>query len=129
MSEGVKRNPVRTSTNTAVQNTYMKAPKRTKPLRTYKQNDHPIMRAVFPEVSDMPTSVDVAELTKCQFYVKVGVVHHLRIKPIEPGSNTYGMYERPVPNYPRFSDMDTWTFEEDMTDEELREHRMLSRVS
>ena len=107
----------------------MKALKRTKPLRTYKQNDHPIMRAVFPEVSDMPTSVDVAELTKCQFYVKDGVVHHLRIKPIKPGSNTYGMYERPVPNYPKFADMNTWTFEEDMTDEELREHRMLSRVS
>ena len=107
----------------------MKDPKRTKPLRKYKQNDHPILRAVFPEVSDMPTSVDVAELTKCQFYKKDGVVHHLRIKPIKPGSNTYGMYERPVPNYPRFSDMDTWTFEEDMTDEELREHRMLSRVS
>ena len=104
----------------------MKALKRTKPLRTYKQNDHPIMRAVFPEVSDMPTSVDVAELTKGQFYVKDGVVHHLRIKPIKPGSNTYGMYERPVPNYPKFADMNTWTFEEDMTDEELREHRMLS---
>ena len=107
----------------------MKAPKRTKPLRTYNQNDHPIMRSVFPDVLDIPASIDVAELTKCPFYMKGDVVHHLRIKPIKPGSNTYGMYERPVPNYPRFLDMDTWTFEEDMTDEELREHRMLSRVS
>ena len=87
------------------------------------------MRAVFPEVFDIPTSVEVAELTKCPFYNKDGVIHHLRIKPIKPGSNTYGMYERPVPNYPRFSDMDTWTFEEDITDEELREHRMLSRIN
>ena len=107
----------------------MKAPKRTKPLRTYKQNDYPIMRAVFPDVLDIPASIDIAELTKCPFYMKGDVVHHLRIKPIKPGSNTYGMYERPVANYPRFSDMDTWVFEEDMTDEELREHRMLSRVS
>ena len=129
MSEGVNRHPVSTSTNPAVQNTYMKAPKRTKPLRTYKQNDHPIMRAVFPDVLDVPASIDVAELTKCPFYMKGDVVHHLRIKPIKPESNTYGMYERPVPNYPKFADMNTWTFEEDMTDVELREHRMLSRVS
>ena len=91
MSEGVNRHPVSTSTNPAVQNTYMKAPKRTKPLRTYKQNDHPIMRAVFPDVLDIPASIDVAELTKCPFYMKGDVVHHLRIKPIKPESNTYGM--------------------------------------
>ena len=107
----------------------MKQPKRTRPLRTCKHNDHPIMCSVFPDVIEMPTSIDVAELTKCPFYMKDGVVHHLRIKPIKPGSNTYGMYERPVPNYPRLSEMGTWIFEEDMTDEELREHRMLGRVS
>ena len=103
--------------------------KRTKPLRTYKKDDHPIMRAVFPDILEIPTSVDIAELTKWPFYVKDSVVHYLRIKPIKPGSNTCGMYERPVANYPTFAGMDAWIFEEDMTDEELREHRMLCRVS
>lgn len=107
----------------------MKHLRRSKPLRTYKQNDHPIMCAVFPDVIEIPSSIDVAELTKCPFYLKDGVVHHLRIKPIKPGSNTYGMYERLVPNYPKFLDMGTLVFEEDMTDEELREQRMLSKVS
>lgn len=106
----------------------MKHTKRSRPLRTYMKNDHPIMRAVFPDIIEIPTSIDVAELTKCPFYMKDSIVHHLRIKPIKPGSNTYGMYERPVPNYPKFSEIGTWIFEEDMTDEELREHRMLSKV-
>lgn len=78
MSEGVNRHPDYYDVYLTGQNSFMKQPKRTKPLRTYKQNDHPIMRAVFPDVLDIPASIDVAELTKCPFYMKGDVVHHLR---------------------------------------------------